>query len=1019
MKQKLNKKKGIRNFMMFLCMWLFAGVAVFAQQGTVHGVVSETSGETVIGANVSVKGTIKGTITDINGYYSLTNLSNGDIIVFSFIGLETQEITYTGQSEINVTLAEVARGLDEVLVIGYGTVRKQDATGSVTAIRPDEINRGLVINPQDMMAGKIAGVVVTSHGGTPGGGATIRIRGGSSLTASNDPLIVIDGLAMDNNGIKGVANPLSMVNPNDIETFTVLKDASATAIYDSRASNGVIIITTKKGTINAKPVISYDGNASAGILVNRLEVMTAEEYRNYVAENFSSQVDNLGNHNTDWQDEIYRTAFSTDHNVSITGGMKNTPYRISAGYTNQNGIIKTSNMERFLAGANLSPTFLDKHLTVNLNLKGMYIKNRYADGGAVGSALAMDPTRPVFLDENDMTYRYYGGYFQTPYQSDDLKDATWEYMTNTNTPQNPVALIDLKDDQAKSGAFVGNIEGDYKVHGLENLRIHANFGADYSHGNQKTVISPYSYSNNYYGWDGYDKITKYNLSFNTYALYTQDMENQNFNIMGGYEWQQFHREGNREGNGFYQNTWDDPEMAGKPYGVSSDRWATESFLVSFFGRANYSISNRYLLTATLRGDGSSRFKKGNQWGIFPSFSFAWKLRDENFMSEVDWLSELKLRLGYGVTGQQDPGQDYPALVLFSQAKQYASYTLGEIDPVTGEFIYYSPLRPEAYNEDLTWERTITYNAGFDFGFLSQRITGAIDVYYRLTKDLISFIDIPVGTNFSNKLIDNIGTLSNKGVEFSTNAFVIDNRTLQWHLGFTATYNVNKIESLTTGGNDNYYVEAGGISTGMGNTIQRHQEGYPANTFFVYETKENERLFWEIVDQGEDGIINEADLIPYKKPAPDFIMGLMSKWTYNNFDFSFTFRANIGNYVYNDVKASKMASLLNISREGAFTNVLVSSLDPYKRIEGSPNIRPAGNAFLIDQFIENASFLRCDNITLGYTFKNSKFNTRIYGTVQNPFIITGYTGLDPEVFDGIDRNIYPRSLTTIIGVSLQF
>jgi len=782
----------------------------------------------------------------------------------------------------------------------------------------------------------------------------------------------------------------------------------------------VIIITTKKGMAGSKPKISYEGNVSAGILTNRLEVMDAKKFRNYITEKFPSLAEKLGNANTDWQDEVYRTAISTDHNISVTGGMKNMPYRISAGYNNQNGIITTSNMERLLGAVNLSPSFFNNHLTFNVNLKGMSIKNRYADGGVVGGALSMDPTRPVRIPESDETYRYYGGYYQTPYGAKDLNDPTWEKMSNTNTPQNPVALLNLKNDNAKSAAFVGNIEGDYKIHGFEDMRLHANFGADYSQGKQTTVISPYSYSNNYYGWDGYDKVTKYNLSFNAYALYNKDLDIHNFNIMGGYEWQHFYNEGNAAGNGLYQNTFGDPALAGKPYGLYTNSWATENFLVSFFGRANYSLLDRYLLTATFRTDGSSRFKKGNRWGNFPSFAFAWKIKEEYFLSDVDVLSDLKLRLGYGITGQQDLNQDYISLILYSKAKQYAYYTLGEIDPSTGEYIYYAPLRPEAYNLDLTWEKTTTYNLGIDFGFLSSRITGAIDVYYRLTKDLISDVDIPAGTNFKNKIVDNIGSLSNKGVEFFTNAVAIHNSKLKWDIGFTATYNTNKIESLTTGEGSDYYVATGGISSGIGNTIQRHQEGYPSNTFFVYETIVNEYGIYEIVNQDDNENINAGDLIPYKKPAPDMIFGLTSKWVYGNFDFSFSMRANIGNYVYNDVKAGKMSNLETIEREGAFTNVLVSSLEPYSRIPGSPNIKVSGNSFMIDRFIENASFLRCDNITLGYTFNKSKLRARVYGAVQNPFVITGYTGLDPEITNnGIDRNIYPRSLTTILGLSLQF
>ena len=1013
------KKLVVRAFQR-VCMLLVCtsiSLNVSAQNGrSISGTVVDENRDPAIGASVAVKGMTTGTVTDFDGNFQLNNIADDAILVISYIGYATQEVPVAGKSEFNIVMQEDARLLEELVVIGYGTVRKNDATGSVMAIKPDQINKGLVINAQDMMAGKIAGVNVTSYGGTPGGGATIRIRGGSSLSASNDPLIVIDGLAMDNEGIKGVANPLSMVNPNDIETFTVLKDASATAIYGSRASNGVIIITTKKGAAGSKPRVSYEGNASAGFMTNRLEVMDANRYRNYITQNFPSAVSRLGDANTDWQDEIYRTAISTDHNVSVAGGIENMPYRVSVGYTNQNGIINTSNMERLIGAVNVSPTFLEKHLSFNINAKGMYIKNRYADDGAVGAALAMDPTRPVY----DNTYRYYGGYYQTPYSASDLGDATWEYISNSNTPQNPVALLDFKNDRAKSNAFVGNIEGSYKIHGFEDLRLNVNLGADYSQGKQTTVASPYSYSDNYYGWDGYDHITKYNLSFNAYAQYNKELnENQHVDIMGGYEWQHFHRKGDAAGSGFYQNTADDPALRGQPHGVYENEWATESFLVSFFGRANYSVLNRYLLTATLRADGSSRFSADKRWGIFPSAAFAWKLKEEAFLEDTHWLSDLKLRLGYGITGQQDISQgDYLSLVLYSMAKPYAYYTWGEIDPNTGNYIYYAPLRPEAYNPELTWEKTTTYNAGFDFGLLNGRFTGAIDVYYRLTKDLISDVDISVGTNFKNKIVDNIGSLSNKGVEFFMNAVVINNKKLQWDLGVTATYNTNKIESLTTGEGKDYYVSTGGISSGIGNTIQRHVEGYPAATFFVYETKLNENGYWEIVNQDDDPNINVGDLIPYKKAAPDVMLGLTSKWLYDHFDFSFSLRSNIGNYVYNDVKAGKMQSLKTIEREGGFTNALVNSLEPYSRISGSPNIT-VDNAFLIDRFIENASFLRCDNITVGYTFNKSKWNARVYGTVQNPFVISGYSGLDPEIHNGIDRNIYPRSLTTILGLSLQF
>ena len=986
---------------------LFAAFSLSMSAQVTGTVLDASTAEPIIGANVIEKGTTNGTITDFDGNFVLM-AQEGALLEISYMGHKTVEVKATNGMQIQ--LGEDTELLDEVVVVGYGVVKKNDATGSVTAIKPDAMNKGLTTNAQDMLAGKVAGVVVTSNDGTPGGGATIRVRGGSSLSASNDPLIVIDGLAMDNEGIPGAANPLSMVNPNDIETFTVLKDASATAIYGSRASNGVIIITTKKGAAGQKLKVSYDGNVSAGVLTNMVDVMTGDEYREFLG------ASDLGAANTDWQKEIYRTAISTDHTISIMGGTKNMPYRAAIGYTNQNGVIKTSNMQRVTASLNLSPTFLDKHLSFNFNVKGMYIYNRYADDEAVGSAIAFDPTREVMPADGGL--KEFGGYYQTPKSGDDLNDPSWTVLSNTNTPQNPVALLDNKDDRANSGAFVGNLEVDYKVHGFEDLRLHANFGADYSFGKQHTVILPISYSNNYYGWDGLTKKSKYNLQFNAYAQYYKDFsDNQHFDIMAGYEWQHFYRDESYEGSGFMGPDAFAIRDMNKRHNLSTNEFATESYLVSFFGRANWVGWNQVMLTATVRADGSSRFAKGKRWGIFPSVALGWKIK-ETFLQDVHWINDLKLRAGYGITGQQNLDSDYIGLQLYAPSKEYADYTFGEIDPETGQYIYHQSARPQAYNFDLTWEKTTTYNAGIDFGFLNNRVSGNIDYYYRYTTDLISKVDVPMGTNYKNQVNSNIGSLSNQGVEFMINGVAIDNKNLKWDMGINFTYNINKIEHLTSGQGTDYYVATGGVSSGTGNTIQRHQEGYAANTFFVYESYISKYKTLEIVDQNEDGTINEKDLIPFHKPAPDFQIGFQSKWQFYNFDLSFSLRSNIGNYVYNDVLAGKMASMKTLAREGGYTNVMLAAQEPYKMIENSLTVT-TDNAWQLSEFVENASFLRCDNITLGYTFDEPKIKARIFATVSNPFVISGYRGLDPEVFSGIDNNMYPRSMTTVLGVSLQF
>ena len=1006
-------KKSLRlKALLTLLVGLFLSIGAFAQQIAVKGHVKDTTGEPVIGANILMKGTTNGTITDFDGNFML-NVPKDAILSVSFVGYKSAEVK--AASTVMVTLEDDSQVLDAVVVIGYGSVKKNDMTGSVTAIKPDKLNKGLITNAQDMMTGKIAGVSVISKGGAPGEGATIRIRGGSSLTAENDPLIVIDGLAMDNKGVKGLANPLSMVNPNDIESFTVLKDASATAIYGSRASNGVIIITTKKGQAGARPTISYDGNVSVSTVKSTVDVMDGDQFRSFIKDIWgedSEAYSKLGNANTDWQKEIFRPAVSTDHNLTISGGLKNMPYRVSFGYTNQNGIVKTSKFERYTASVSLAPSFFEDHLKVNANLKGMIAKNRYADGSAVGSAVSFDPTQSVRSDDPYHQY-YFDGYFQWNTDASSLNDDTWKRTFNSNAPGNPVALLEEKDDRAISKSLIGNLELDYKFHFLPDLHAHVNGGMDLSTGKQYTDVSPYSSTNNYYGSYGWEQKDKYNLSLNAYLQYSKDFTDKHrFDVMAGYEWQHFHDTSDQEYWGLYPLSNNVVENRGQRYNNTSSGSATESYLVSFFGRVNYTLLDRYLFTATVRQDGSSRFHKNNRWGLFPSFALGWKLKEEAFLKDVDVLSDLKLRLGYGITGQQNINSgDYPYLAVYETNKDGAYY------PILGEGTTY---RPNAYNPDLKWEKTTTYNVGLDFGFLNNRINGAVDYYYRKTTDLLNSVFVSAGTNFKNKVLSNVGSLENSGIEFSINSKPVVTTDWTWDLGFNITYNKNEITKLTTGDSENYYVAAGdNIGGGRDMKAMAHAVGHPASSFYVYQQVYDENgkpIENEFVDRNGDGTINGDDRYFYKKPTADVLMGLTSRLSYKSWDFSFSLRASLNNYVYNSVEAGGSdCNPTSVYSFGALNNRPLMGV-----ANNIQNLKD--NTLLSDYFVQNASFMKCDNITLGYSFKKlfgAPIGGRVYAAVQNVFTITKYKGLDPEVEKGLDNNIYPRPLTTLIGLSLNF
>ena len=1005
--------------MLGLILGLFLSVGAFAQI-EVKGHVKDATGEAIIGATVRVDGTQDATVTDFDGNFVLKANAGADITV-SYIGYQTA--TVKAAANLEILLQDDAALLNEVVVIGYGVARKNDLTGSVTALKPDEKNHGMITSAQDMMQGKIAGVNVTNGGGTPGGGATIRIRGGSSLNASNDPLIVIDGLAMDNQGIKGAANPLSMVNPNDIESFTVLKDASATAIYGSRGSNGVIIITTKKGRSNMAPKVSYNGNVSLSVKKKTLNVLSGDEYRKFIIDYYGQDSEaasllNFGN--TDWQSEIFHPAVSTDHSVTVQGGLANMPYRVSVGYTDQNGILKTGNFQRATASVTLNPSFLDDHLKFNINGKFMYAYNRYANGDAIGDATRADPTH--FAYSQDAMYKNYGGYWQWLDSGASLMDPTYSTMWNRNTVANPLSRLYEKNDRANSYDYMGNVEVDYQIHGFEDLRLHANASGDWANGTQDTDYAPWGPTNFYYGNSGYSYEKKYNLTFSAYAQYYKDFaKTQHFDIMVGYEWSHNRYEGDSYYAGLYPLTTqqvithDDgttEPAAGKPYNAKTSIWKSENYLVSFFGRANYIAFDRYMLTATVRRDGSSRFKE--HWATFPSVAFGWKINEEAFLKNVKWIYELKLRLGWGKTGQQEGIGNY---------NYFASYNVNTTNvdgryPLVGLNDDGLMYRPDAYNQDLKWETTTTTNVGLDFSVFNNRFSGSIDYYYRKTTDLINDASVSAGSNFRNMVRSNIGSLKNSGIEVALTVRPIQTTDWQWEISTNFTYNKNEITELT---GESSIVMTGDISSGTGNKCQAHSVGHPARSFYVYQQVYDDNglpLEGVYVDRNADGVINDSDRYFYKSPAAPYIAGLSSRLQYKNWDFGFGLRANFDNYVFWD----KEAGYSNVSKRydssfGYLQNVIPGAVER--------NWSTYDHA-LSDYFVHNASFLKCDNITLGYSFdglfgggKYNGLSGRVYASGTNVFTITKYEGIDPEVESGIDNNMYPRPFTIQVGLNLSF
>lgn len=1027
---------GIARKFFFLMVGLLFSVGLNAQTITVSGVVSDPSGEPLIGASILAQGTTVGTSTNIDGEYTI-NVAPDATLVVSYVGYDTQNVPVDGRTSINVTMQENSVMLNEVVAIGYGTVKKSDATGSVAVIKPDEIEAGLATSVQDMLVGQTPGVVVTQAGG-PEGGGTIRIRGGSSLNASNDPLIVVDGVPLSNAGMGGLGNSLGMISPENIESMTILKDASATAIYGSRASNGVIIITTKKGK-SGKPTVNFAANLYVNTARKTWKVLDANQFRSLLeSRGMDAALAATGDANTDWQDEVLRTTVSSDYSLSVGGTAGWLPYHAEISYTNNNGIIKTSKMDRVTMGFNLSPKFFDNHLSVNANVKGYYIRNNFGDAGALSSAISFDPTHPVRSNEpivsGNSGFQYlYNGYYEVHNNG----------TLNDNAALNPMGLLEQRDNHANVYRSNGNLQLDYSLHFLPDLHLNLNLGYDVMKSNlvdnwaanSATAYKNHEHYGGAYNFDQYQ--FRSNTLLNFYLNYKKEVESiySNFDVTAGYDWQRFYNDGHytgANGNSGYRvspglNT---PTYLGKneagqqTYGVTINEstipllgqnfqndgvspdgdyhWADRYQLLSFFGRLNYTFKDRYLLTVTVRGDATSCFAKDKRWGVFPAVALGWKINQEAWMQgAAGWLSDLKLRLGWGKTGQQEIGETINYMALYAIASPSVSYPNG----TNG---WYLPVYARGYNPDLTWETTTSWNAGLDFGFLNNRITGSIEYYKRKTTDLLAYVAVPAGSSTTNMLNRNIGSLENYGVEFNIAAKPIVTNDFTWTLSYNVGWNHNEITELTTGASQ---LKTGGISGGNGNTVQIHAEGHPASSFYLFQQVYDESgapLEGVYVDQNGDGQIDDSDKIINKSPDPKVTMTFGSQFRYKKWDLGFNIRASIGNYVYNNVLSTK--AVYNDLFTYGLNNVVEN--DYYFE-------QPR---YMSDYYLRNASFVRCDNITLGYTWDNllnDKLRLRLFGAVQNPFVITKYKGVDPEVFGGIDNSVYPRATTYSLGLVATF
>lgn len=964
----------------------------FAQQVIqVQGTVTNDKGESIQNVSVSLKGSTKGTVTDASGQFAIAAPS-GAKLTFSFVGYEN--LTIEVQPELKVQLKLSGTTLNDVVVIAYGSTQKKNLTGAVSVIGQKDFQQGNIVSADQLIAGKAAGVSVTSNGGSPGSGSVIRIRGVASLSASNNPLYVIDGLPLSGNNIYGTSDPISLINPNDIASFSILKDAASAAIYGSRASNGVILITTKRGSSGA-PIINFNTNFSLGKLIKPASVLSTSQFRYFVDSLGSGSYNNqdtykslMGNSSTNWQDQIYQTAVSTNNNLSIVGSLKNMPYRVALGYSNQNGIVETDKFERFTGSIALNPSFFHDKLKVEINLNGATEKARFANAApAISSANYFDPTQSVY-DKNSP----FGGYFEW-YATDPV---TGVVTLNKLAPKNPVGLLDLYNNNSTVQRSFGNIRFDYAIPSIDGLHANLNLGYDVAEGSGRTTVPAYAAQNFLdSGQNNPYKNTMQNTVGEFYLNYVRDLKsiNSNINIIAGYG---YYNNLSTNYNYPFVNANGDTVQSSIPK-MPYDK--PENTLISYYGRLIYTFHNKYILQGTIRDDGSSRFSPETRWGIFPSGAFTWRVNQENFLKTSATISNLNLRLSYGLTGNQDGIYDYPYLGVYSMGDNASKTLFGSQ--------YYNVATPAAYDKGIKWEQTATTNVGVDVGFFNNRLQASVDYYYKNTSNLLNTVPIPLGSNFANTILTNVGNMYNEGVEFIVSATPVNNSKFKWDVSFNIAYNKNQITNLTATKDSSY---AGTLNT---NGIQINSVGYAANSFYVYHQQYNAQgqpIEGVYADLNHDGIVNEKDLYHDHSPFPKVIMGFSTALTYQKWTISTVLRANIGNYMYNTIQSNAVESNL-LNPLGYLSNI---QTDIY-------NTHFVYKQALSDYYVQNASFLKMDNLGLSFNAGEviHKVNLRVNANVQNVFTITKYTGQDPEIYGGIDNAFYPRPRTFVLGVNLQF
>lgn len=984
--QKLAKRS-----LLLVALFVIGCLQLMAQTRTIKGEVTDAqNGEALIGATVIVEGEKGGTVTDFDGNFSLQVSSSAKKIKVSYIGYIDKVLSIS--DNMKVKLESDSKALADVVVIGYGTARKSDLTGSVATVKSKDFNKGLVSSPEQLINGKVSGVQIMSNSGSASAGSTIRVRGGASLNASNDPLIVLDGVPLEQGGISGnSSNFLSMINPSDIESMTVLKDASSTAIYGSRASNGVIIITTKKGQQGAVKV-NFNTTNSLQTRAQMVDMLSRDEFVNVINQfGTDNQKSLLGTANTDWNDEVYRTAFGTDNNLSVSGSIdKWLPFRVSVGYYNQSGLVRKDNVERWTGNVVLTPSFFQDHLKLTINAKGTLNNNSFNNGGAVWAAATFNPTIPVYSG-NDK----YGGY-------NEALDADG-YPVNAGV-RNPRGLVDLYDSKSKVSRFIGSMDVDYKVHFLPDLKLHATVGADYAKGDGTVYVPAYaaqsynkdeSLGGSDYKYGPQKNENRLLTLYANYAKYFEDIKS-NVDLTAGYDYQYW-----KSTTPLYYTK----SAAGTNLSTvkASDY---RHVMLSYYGRINYSFDGKYLLTATVRRDASSRFSKDTRWGTFPSVALGWTLTEEPWLKNQKVLSNLKLRASYGVTGQQEGIGNYNYLPVYTYS------VTGAEAFINGQYI--NTYRPEAYVSDLKWETTTSWNFGLDFGFLDGRIGGAIDFYTRKTKDLLASVPTAAGTNFSKTILTNVGNVDSKGIEVSLNATPIQTKDWEWNLSYNFTWQNMKVKNLS--------LIKGGSQTNVkvGPSIDAYQfqvlsEGYEPYMFYVYhqlyDSKTGKPIEGAYADLNNDGEINESDLYRYHSPAPKYIMGLSTSLRYKQLTLGMSFRANIDNYVYNGMGMSTGAFETVSYNNSQLNNLNTSFLKTGFKTR----------QYLSDYYVENASFLKLDNLSLSYNVGkiNKWASLTVSAMVQNVFTITGYSGTDPEVPNGMDNSFYPRPRTYSVSLGLQF